>query len=328
MAQTPYRLINDKTPNIKGELTPEQRAHIEEVKNSALGIFFEDFMKKQKSFTFYHYTSWENFVKICETRKFKLSRLGYSNDPFEFIPPFESTSEKKKWDKYRNNVTFTSISLSTKMSSPPMWAHYAKNHTGVCIAFSLPLKRALKDSVKEVFHLESNVTSFMFGECIFAKMIYSNNSPAISYDSNIPLKDRFIKAIYEAMIYKADDWKYENEFKLFVKPDSPSEGAGNLYYADIVKYISGVIIGTSCQHNTREAQNLLKPLKLGNVKVVKAQKDTIRKCIKSDRFKDTDVNTVDEWNCSTREFYDAAIKRGLLLPPKKTTFSEQQHGIT
>lgn len=297
--------------------TPAQLAHIAEVKKSPLGQYLEEYSTERKTFMFYHYTSWDNFKKICESGKFKLSKLGESNDPFEFLPPFEHGADRRRWDKFRSVSIFASVSLSTRMSSPPMWAHYAKNHTGVCLAFRIPIQRSFKGLVMSTFHLDEDVLSFMFNDHILAKMIYKNTRPAIDYNFERPLCIRFKKAVYEAMIYKSSDWSYENEFKLFVGGEElPECDRPNLLFSGLLPQLHGVILGINCNHKVCEARRCLQKLHTGYVKVVKAKRLSEITGVVAEKFQDTNMQSLEEWSWDSMDFYRSASDRGLMIIPE------------
>ena len=326
----PYVVSGAHKIPLRYPLTSEQAAHIAEVKNSPLGHYLKEYESELKEFTFYHYTTWSNFLKICESKKFKLSRLGESNDPFEFFPPFKYGSERKEWEKIRTKRIFASASLSTRMSSPPMWAHYAQNHTGVCLAFNLPLPRCRKGTTKSAFGLEEDVLTYMIDNHIFTKIVYADNRPAVDYDTKRPKEKRYWKAVCEAMIYKSTDWSYENEFKLLVGGEElPECDRPSLLFSGLLPHLHGVILGMNCAHGRSEVRKLLNPIGIGYVKVVKAKRHNFNTHVLADGFKDTCEQSLSEWAWDADDFYESASERGLITIPehlkrKKTNLMSQK----
>lgn len=104
----------------------------------------------------YHYTSFENALKILVTRKLKFSKLNNLNDineayRTEYIDVSDSqilSSDLERSDSYLENGVITKalqkfrqISLSMDEVNKPgfaissMWGHYAQKGTGVCLVF-------------------------------------------------------------------------------------------------------------------------------------------------------------------------------------------------
>lgn len=89
----------------------------------------------------------------------------------------------------RNLLCF---SLSERMDSPPMWAHYADNNTGFVVAF---------DTEHAWFHLRKT------GEkARLQKVAY--------FDGKL---EEPLENLQEAFISKTADWAYEREWRLYIK---------------------------------------------------------------------------------------------------------------
>lgn len=84
------------------------------------------------------------------------------------------------------------LSLTTNPTHPLMWAHYASSHRGICLEF---------DATQHYFKYAQ-------------KVIYSHNYPSID-----PLNDPDAFGVQNlALLTKAMDWRYEDEFRvLFFK---------------------------------------------------------------------------------------------------------------
>lgn len=85
------------------------------------------------------------------------------------------------------------LCLSTNPNSMLMWAHYADSHRGICLQF---------DGYFEYFAEAQKV-----------------DYPPTRVPIN-PFRDEQIQAMEKALLNKAEDWKYENEWRI-VEPRGP-----------------------------------------------------------------------------------------------------------
>lgn len=90
--------------------------------------------------TLYYYTPPDHLLDNLTRRRLKVSSYLDLNDPFEMAPfdisnPEVRTARKKVMEEWASNVGL--ICLSETWRSPAMWAHYARNHTGACLAIEV-----------------------------------------------------------------------------------------------------------------------------------------------------------------------------------------------
>ncbi len=105
-----------------------------------------------------------------------------------------------------------------------MWAHYAKNHTGICIEFDDDL---LCNSLGDLYSVQ------------YQSDIYQVNYPNHSQEN-----------LFGIFCTKELGWKYEQEIRLLRPPKSPSED-GN--YSFNKKALKAIYFGTHCsKRNTQK----------------------------------------------------------------------------
>jgi hypothetical protein len=83
--------------------------------------------------------------------------------------------------------------FSSRLDSIVMWSHYAANHTGYCVEYNL--KELSNDDIRK--------------RCLFP-VIYSDKLP----DMSKQLKDNNPLSMFLPALYKSNDWKYEQEWRL------------------------------------------------------------------------------------------------------------------
>jgi hypothetical protein len=121
------------------------------------------------------------------------------NDPMEGL--FASSKLLKKSPNYRtvreaikdNKQEIGICSFSETFDHELMWAHYADQFTGICVAYSL--RRLLE-------HLPANVS--------FTRMYYDETVPTVHRTSREP--SQLAKMI---LSYKNYRWAYEREWRMF-----------------------------------------------------------------------------------------------------------------
>jgi DUF2971 family protein len=150
----------------------------------------------------YYYMGHEHLRENLQKKRVKVSRFGkYGtlNDPFELTPydisePQFRSVQKSAIEEVAKIAGL--ICLSKTRCSPAMWAHYAKNHTGVCLEFEVTFDHVFKVKYKH-------------------RKIYKGITLE-TYDSYMNL-DNF----QETLGTKAKDWEYEKEHRMFIPLDDP-----------------------------------------------------------------------------------------------------------
>ncbi|MBO9715867.1 MAG: DUF2971 domain-containing protein, partial [Pseudoxanthomonas sp.] len=99
-----------------------------------------------------------------------------------------------------------------------MWAHYARSHTGICLAFSVADDMGLLSLARPVNYTAS-----------FPKLIWPDD------------KDRVVENV---IFHKEEIWRYEREMRLV------DRGGPNRSLRMAPKALVGVILGASCSKQT------------------------------------------------------------------------------
>ena len=173
----------------------------------------------------------EQFI-LLELR-IRLSTFDKVNDPFELLGTSQSSREDRhhfKW-LYKHWVnTLGFVSFSDNWASPPMWAHYAKSHTGVCLGIEVPDDRPLKMSY------EPRRLDFLL-----------NMSPL-----EAAVDDEVIKKVITT---KFKDWEYEREWRYVAPLEDMDEETGLHYvYFSPDFELREIIVGARCERTLNEIQ--------------------------------------------------------------------------
>lgn len=177
--------------------------------------------KREKESVLYHYTSFNSFKAIWESKKFRLGAVKKVNDIYE--KNIARCIRSECWDndnimleylKFRNEFKQASFTMDYNSyikgcQSPTMWAHYGDeskrdendiSENGVCIQID-PMK------IKNI------------GECMKGSISYISQIPASPIiDETITTKGAVLSFIEknkkEIFFTKHKDWKYENEYRI------------------------------------------------------------------------------------------------------------------
>ena len=159
-------------------------------------------------------------------RRIKISRFAELNDPFELLAVSLAEPDHRKAFrslKEELNKSKGLLCFSASWSNPVLWGHYADKHAGIALGFEVT-------------------------EGLPVQAIYSEHPLQIPIDKATgklvleePLVDELLRT-------KFVDWKYENEWRVFVNLDH-STREGGMYFYDFSPdlRLSEVILGPRCE---------------------------------------------------------------------------------
>lgn len=187
----------------------------------------------------YYMTQLETFEKfILPDQQLRISTFDRVNDPFELLGQIKNGNRSKHdfaWLRKYWTEAYGFISFSDNWESPLMWAHYANNHTGVCLGIDVQF-----GDPKEIKYLPArSITDIDFTE--------------------------FETAADEALFQKIattkfEQWAYEKEWRLFRKLDFDAKGPRpDFFYEQFSPdfELREVILGARCAKTPYEMQKTL-----------------------------------------------------------------------
>jgi hypothetical protein len=198
----------------------------------------------------YYMTSFETATKyILPERRMRLGEFDKLNDPFELLCAHMGDPEHRLVVNYlREGFTkrYGIICMSAHWKSPLMWAHYAENHTGVCLGFDV-----LDDKIR--------------------KVDYTPDRIMLNINVNKPLRGVNEDTLIQLAMTKYSQWEYEEEWRLFGRLEVPDPNNGR-YYVDFSPMLSlrEIIVGTRCDAPVGSFRKYLKGLDQ-SVTVIKAR---------------------------------------------------------
>lgn len=175
----------------------------------------------------YYMTSFETATDyILKERRIRFGQFDNLNDPFELMSPSMDNPDHRLALTYLRKIvakTWGVICIGKHWKSPLMWAHYAKNHTGICLGFDV----ANEDAIQKVSYIADRVS---------LAMDLNEPMPGITYENAMAI-----------LSTKYSQWSYEEEYRLFGKLNEAYPANGYYYLPFGPNLIlREVIVGARC----------------------------------------------------------------------------------
>ena len=192
-----------------------------------------------------HFVSAGYALDDLRKRRLKVSFLEDMNDPFELLGGSLNRPEDRRvfraWKADMNHLCRV-LCFSRSWSNPVLWSHYADKHCGYVLGFDVPDQFIIPVSYAAK-RLEMQL------EKLLAKGSVKN-------DLSLKL-----------MTTKFADWRYEDEVRMFAKPEETYEEQGMHFHEFNVNLkLREVVIGPRAAMDTREVeaaiQTIDKPVKI------------------------------------------------------------------
>jgi hypothetical protein len=216
-------------------------------------MFIDRFHTTQQSIL-YHFTKAESLLKIVKEMQLKFSCIGTLNDLNDCTIDYsiantgiESINLKKyitqncKLISFCTNYHFeNSQTMQAGYNHPRLWAQYADNNTGACIAIN-------EQKFKEIIY-QKYTDRF----CIFEPVDYSLDTQDVIYHNTISY-EAFVKTHYKHLFFKKHiDWQQEYEERLFIIGTTDQ-------YISILDCVEFIVLGNKFEKKTELEDCLANP---------------------------------------------------------------------
>lgn len=174
------------------------------------------------------------------------------NDPYELFlrpePPLGDPEERAFFKFFLAEVLETPVTcLSRRPDSVVMWAHYAKEASGVCLAFD---EDALADSFEAVF----------IDDVVYSDAPATIDSCFVRYAFATGKRRHTFRLLAianrSAYFVKRSDWQYEAERRLVVTPDAVTDREGHLIADVSLNALRFIILGPKTPADLRDLVGL------------------------------------------------------------------------
>lgn len=174
----------------------------------------------------------ENIIK----KRLKIARLDELNDPFEFLSVDMRNLEIRR--KFRETLLALSekkgvICFSRAWHNPVLWSHYGDKHKGVCLGFDIAEKTVMSVG-------------------------YAPKRLRINPKMDLKGDEIGEKTMQRILTTKFEDWRYEDEIRVFFDLDKRDPKTGLRYKKfgpDLC--LKEVIIGPKCHFSTSDMRHVL-----------------------------------------------------------------------
>lgn len=180
----------------------------------------------------YHFTSFNNAIRILATNQLKFGSFKNTNDIAEVHREVNCNIVSKEVLEeiftYRT-LSFTKDDSECAFEKDPLWGYYAEKGNGVCIQFD-------KEKLLQCFHKLEYESKWS------EDVRYDKNWCGTSFDEEGQSKgvtaEKYVKIKYKEFFFtKALDWKHESEFRMVVKPNDNED-----LFLDISDAVDRVIL--------------------------------------------------------------------------------------
>lgn len=144
-----------------------------------------------------------------KNQRLKASILDDMNDPFELLGSELAGAELRKklrrWKLHMNSIARV-LCFSKGWTNPLLWSHYAEKHRGCCLGFDVPDNLLLTISYS-------------------AKRLVLELERRLEQEGSVG--DDFTRKL---LTTKFKDWEYEDEVRMFIRPEETYEEQGLHFY--------------------------------------------------------------------------------------------------
>ncbi|MED1489730.1 DUF2971 domain-containing protein [Bacillus smithii] len=201
----------------------------------------------------------ENQVRLDSLRNNEIWVSSYKkfNDPFEFKmltldrERLESINWKieyleKVLEEFKKRTLISCFSCEVE-NNMPLWAHYASNHSGYCVKYTVTNPR----NIFPVFYEPVRTKAAVIPSTIVSEMFKSFNQNLKEPTYNFY---KFFSYYYMSFCCKHLFWEYENEFRLLYPCIDPVDGL-SVSLEKVGLKVAGIYIGFKSDNNFK--QNLI-----------------------------------------------------------------------
>lgn len=208
--------------------------------------------EKKSNFTVFKLMPFEVFVKCLKEKGLKASLPYNSTNPMENIPQCENDGDLAKQIQKAKDHECALMSFTTNVESPTMWGLYGDGGKGVCLEFQFPQVEVPNEKWEgqKVAEFKSGKED---GEKLYElhKMNYSNDGSRMLWKEGK-------SGTRDLMLYKANTWDFEEEFRIVVPMRWASTCCdGMLFFREPLKYLKAVYLGPRAIHSIHYLSTLI-----------------------------------------------------------------------
>jgi hypothetical protein len=197
----------------------------------------------------YHFTKACFGLESLQRKRLKIATIQELNDPFELLCVASKDREiRANYEKLKQGLAdyMGFLCFSKSWSNPVQWSHYAEQHRGLCLGFDVPPTADLKKVRYVRRRLKPNLDAM---------------------ESDGPAAEAHIK---DVIATKFSHWRYEQEYRLFIRLDERDEATGFYFFefGDVLQ-LREVIVGANSNISRDELAPYLTAYQ--DVKAVKAR---------------------------------------------------------
>ena len=198
----------------------------------------------------FHFTSAEYALQNIERSRIKVSEFDKVNDPYEFLAAkFDNSSQQHMFRNVRHAIgqCVGFISFSEYFNNTMLWGQYSDKAQGICLGFDIQSYN-IDINLLHHFWIDSyNYLSPMIYSDVVSDMIDFNEDGSGSIAKS---------NLFQLMFTKSQDWRYEKEWRLYVRKPEADPANSELCFLPFGRQIilREILIGPRCQDASIERQ--------------------------------------------------------------------------
>jgi len=177
------------------------------------------------------------------------------NDPFEFKAFYLNKqsledhgwhiSELERFLKGIKGLFLLACFSQNLTNNIPMWAHYANNHKGFCVEYTITDPKYLYPISYEVerIAISSSITKMISKFSSYGEKEIPENDPELRLYFNI---------MYHMTVMKHKSWEYEKEYRAIYYNQTAQKIGNNVPLSDLGLEVSSIYVGADCDIENRQ----------------------------------------------------------------------------
>lgn len=226
---------------------------------------------KSHKIRLFQYVPWNVVETIITSGYMKSTLPSECNDVLEHIGACLSKQDFTVQKELQKINTVGMLCFSRTSKSSTMWGHYADHHRGAVLSFEIDVIKAQYETKQDILclvikdHLKNNSNLIKYTIHVIN---YSEIRPSLIFNGNGKQLFETLESQVERFTNKGNDWRYEQEMRIFVDLKNPDYIYGGKYfYNHLLPYLKEIIIGVNHKYGTEYIKTFMK--KHGKEKSIK-----------------------------------------------------------
>lgn len=217
---------------------------------------------KSHKIRLFQYVPWNVVETIITNGYMKATLPSECNDILEHIGACTSKKDFAVQRELQKINTVGMLCFSRTSKSSTMWGHYADHHRGAVLVFEM-------DVIKAHYEMKQDILCFVIKDRlkkdsdliknIIHVVNYSERRPSIIFHEQDKQLFEILDSQIKRFTNKGNDWKYEQEMRIFLDLKNPDYIYGGKYfYNHLLPYLKQIVIGVNHEYGIEYVKTFIK----------------------------------------------------------------------